>query len=177
MGVTSLPGQGSTFWMDLSVGKAKEMSPETPAAAAWELRRGADVATVLYIEDNPSNLQLVGALLSRLPHISLVTARSGHRGLELAQRQRPDLILLDLGLADISGADVLKRLRTDATTATIPVVVLSADATNSQVRRLLAAGAASYLTKPLDVGLFFTTVQEGLEAAATAANRLTPNGV
>lgn len=197
IGLTSVPGQGSTFWVDLLVAEVKETSPETPAVAGWELRGGANAATVLYIEDNPSNLRLVGALLSRLPHVRLLTASSGHTGLALAQRQQPELILLDLGLPDVSGADVLKRLRADVTTATIPVVVLSADATNSQVRRLLAAGAASYLTKPLDVGLFFTTVQETLlahaeqhlceqartplepaaTAAATAANRLTPNGV
>jgi CheY-like chemotaxis protein len=154
--------------VELTVTEDKEALPETPTATAWNPGSGADPATVLYIEDNPSNLQLVGTLLSRLPHIRLLTAGSGRAGLESAQRWVPDLILLDLGLPDISGAEVLKRLRADTTTMTIPVVVVSADPTDYQTGRLLAAGAAAYLTKPLDVRHFFATVEETLQTDRAA---------
>jgi len=168
VGLSSVAGEGSTFWVELTVTEKEEALPESPTATAWNPDAGADPATVLYIEDNPSNVQLLGALLSRLPHIRLLTAASGLAGLESARRWVPDLILLDLGLADISGAEVLERLRADATTTTIPVVVVSADATDSQTGRLLAAGAAAYLTKPLDVRLFFATVEETLQTDRAA---------
>ena len=168
VGLNSVVGEGSTFWVELTVTEQAEALPEAPTATAWNPGAGADPATVLYIEDNPSNVQLVETLLSRLPHIRLLTAGSGLAGLESAQRWAPDLILLDLGLPDISGAEVLKRLRADATTIAIPVVVVSADATDSQTARLLAAGAAAYLTKPLDVRLFFGTVEETLQTDRAA---------
>ncbi|MPY94530.1 MAG: response regulator [Acidimicrobiia bacterium] len=75
----------------------------------------------------------------------------GRLGLGLAREHRPAVVLLDLHLPDVSGQEVLQRLREDPTTATIPVVILSADATPGQVQRLLASGAAAYLTKPFDV--------------------------
>ncbi len=75
----------------------------------------------------------------------------GSIGLELAQQHHPDLILLDLNLPDISGAEILRRLQEDTLTAAIPVVICSADATESQIQRMLAAGAKDYLTKPLNI--------------------------
>lgn len=164
IGLSSVPGQGSTFWVDLTVADSQATPSEMPVLERWELRPGAKPATVLYIEDNPSNLQLVAALLNRRPHVRLLTANSGHMGLEAAREGSPDLVLLDLDLPDISGAEVLSRLRSNVPTEMIPVVVVSADATESQVRRLLAAGATAYLTKPLDVDLFFTVVDEALQA-------------
>lgn len=90
-------------------------------------------------------------LLARRPNVRLIAAPGGEAGLVLARTERPDLILLDLHLPDMSGEEVLRRLRDDASTQGIPVSVLSADATPAQTRRLLAAGAIAYLTKPLVV--------------------------
>ena len=106
--------------------------------------------TVLYIEDNLSNLELVERILRRFPSIRLLSATRGEQGVELAREHRPDLILLDLHLPDIWGDEVLRRLRTDAALREIPVVMLSADATLEQIKRLLAAGAQGYLTKPIN---------------------------
>jgi CheY-like chemotaxis protein len=75
-------------------------------------------------------------------------------------------VLLDLHLPDISGADVLGQLKRDHSTAAIPVVVVSADATPRQVERLEAAGAVGYMTKPIDIGLLLKTVDANLSAAA-----------
>ena len=86
----------------------------------------------------------------------------GRLGLELAREHHPDLILLDLHLPDMGGREVLDRLRLDPETAGIPVVIISADATPGQVKRLLAAGATDYLTKPLDVSQFLRVLDDNL---------------
>jgi len=75
----------------------------------------------------------------------------GRLGLTLAKEHQPDAILLDIHLPDISGEQVLEELRKDPATASIPVVILSADATPHQIQRLQAAGAAAYLTKPIEI--------------------------
>lgn len=110
--------------------------------------------TVLYIEDNRSNVALVQRILARRPGVTLLVATHGEAGLEMAGTSAPALILLDLHLPDIAGEEVLRRLRQDPQTAAIPVVVISADAIPAQVERLQAAGAHAYLTKPLDVARF-----------------------
>src|SRR5688500_17023738 len=107
--------------------------------------------TLLYIEDNDTNLRLVERILERRPGIDLITAARGLLGLEMARDHQPAIVLLDIHLPDINGDKVLKRLREDPLTNTIPVVVLSADASDRQMQRFLEAGAVAYLTKPLDV--------------------------
>jgi CheY-like chemotaxis protein len=87
----------------------------------------------------------------------------GGLGIELARQHAPDLILLDLHLPDIPGEEVLRRLREDPVTRGIPVIMISADATQGQVKRLLAAGADHYLTKPLDVKSFVQVVERTLD--------------
>jgi CheY-like chemotaxis protein len=116
--------------------------------------------TILYIEDNLSNLTLVEQILTEQPEIELLTAMQGQVGLDLARQHSPDLILLDLHLPDLAGWEVLARLKADEATGRIPVVVISADATARQVERLLDAGARAYLTKPLDVAKFVQVVEK-----------------
>jgi CheY-like chemotaxis protein len=106
---------------------------------------------LLYIEDTDANVRLVEEILSRRPSIKLLPAMFGSLGLELAREHHPDLVLLDLHLPDINGADVLEELRRDPRTREIPIVILTADATQRQLDRLLAAGASAYLTKPIGV--------------------------
>ena len=158
--VESQVGVGSTFAVELPAAAApdtgvRETAPPTAAAAA----RGG---TVLYIEDNASNFRLVERVLERRPHIKLLPAQQGRLGLELAREHRPDLILLDLHLPDVPGEEVLRRLREAPLTASIPVVIVSADATPGQVRRLRDAGVREYLTKPLDVRQLLDVVDRTL---------------
>jgi CheY-like chemotaxis protein len=115
---------------------------------------------VLYIEDDPVNFTLVERILEFRPALKLMHARSGGSGVELAQTHRPRLILLDLNLPDMHGSEVLRQLQRQPATATVPVVVLSADATPSQIERLLTAGARNYLTKPFDIDPFLAVVDE-----------------
>jgi PAS domain S-box-containing protein len=108
-------------------------------------------ATLLYIEDNEANVRVMESVLELRPGWQLIHAGLAGLGLELARAQRPDLVLLDLHLPDGSGFDVLAALKGDEETADTRVVMLSADANHQQEKRLLAAGAMQYLTKPLDL--------------------------
>lgn len=123
---------------------------------------------VLYIEDNRVNFMLVEHILQSRPALKLLQATRGETGVSLAAERTPRLILLDLNLPDIHGSDVLHRLQQDPATAQIPVVVISADATPSQIERLLAAGARNYLTKPFGLKQFLAVVDEVLEQANAA---------
>jgi CheY-like chemotaxis protein len=119
--------------------------------------------TVLYVEDNLSNLTLIEHLLADHAEIKLITAMQGRLGLDLARQHHPDLILLDLHLPDMPGWEVLAQLQSDDATRNIPVVAVSADATPRQIERLLKAGARAYLTKPLEVDRFHAMLREILE--------------
>jgi len=151
IGVDSAAGEGSTFWVDLpsvdGVGKnppARKDVLDTPIM-------GVESHTILYIEDNLANFELIKQVLSEEKQIALVWAMQGSTGLDLARQQQPDLILLDLHLPDMHGHDILTQLRGEEATRDIPVVIISADATSEQIERLQAAGVDGYLTKPLDL--------------------------
>jgi CheY-like chemotaxis protein len=119
-----------------------------------------DSHAVLYIEDNPANSRLVERILAQRSNIKLLLAKQGGEGLTQAREQKPQLILLDLNLPDMHGSEVLQRLREDKRTEAMPVVVISADATGTQIEKLLSAGARNYLTKPIDVSRLLHTVDE-----------------
>ena len=152
LGVDSEVDRGSTFWVELtSTDEASVARAPDEVARTLDLATTSRPATVLYVEDNASNVRLMSRLLSRRPEVSLLHAADAQTGLSLARDRRPDVIFLDLHLPDASGEDVLRQLWDDPALRTIPVIMLSADATSGQVRRLLASGATAYLTKPLDL--------------------------
>ncbi|MGH2529119.1 MAG: response regulator, partial [Actinomycetota bacterium] len=128
--------------------------------------------SILYIEDNLSNLKLIERVFAGRPQFRLMSAMQGRLGLELARENGPDLILLDLHLPDIPGDEVLMQLRQDPATRRIPVVMIFADATHGQVKRLLEAGADEYLTKPLDVKRFLETVDAALRGGASGHEKV-----
>jgi CheY-like chemotaxis protein len=164
MGVQSTEGVGSRFWLDLNATTSPLLAVESAGSTvAPALVPGqARTRTVLYIEDNLSNLKLVQLLLSRWPGTTLLSAMQGQLGLDFARQYHPDLILLDIHLPDINGDQVLNRLRANAATWSIPVIVVSADATAGQIARLMEAGALAYLTKPIDVPQFLAVVGDAL---------------
>jgi CheY-like chemotaxis protein len=116
--------------------------------------------SVLYIEDNLSNLKLIEHLLDEETNLHLVSAMQGSIGLDIARKQLPDLILLDLHLPDMPAWEVLAALKEGETTRHIPTVVVSADATPGQCKRLLDAGARNYITKPIEVPHFYRVMDE-----------------
>ncbi|MDQ6626496.1 MAG: response regulator [Verrucomicrobiota bacterium] len=124
--------------------------------------------TLLYIEDNPSNAEVVELIIENRPDLKMITAGKGSSGLEMARKRRPALILLDLHLPDINGDQVLTRLKSDPRTAAIPVVMLSADATGKEVERLKKLGACAYVTKPFRVSGLLRVLDETLTPAAAS---------
>jgi PAS domain S-box-containing protein len=164
--VHSTVGEGSVFTVQLKTAP-NPVDEDRLASAYSEGEQSASIGsgTILHIEDNPANARLVHQALAGQPDVRLMLAMQGSAGLDLARAHRPDLILLDLHLPDMGGTAVLKALQADADTSDIPVVVMSADATPSQIRALLATGARAYLTKPLDVREFLAVVGEHLNRA------------
>lgn len=158
LGFKSEVGRGTTFWIDLP--RALLETSLKPASDSLPEESKLPSTTILYIEDNISNLTLVERLLKKHPEVRLLSAGEGQSGFELARRRRPDLIFLDIHLPDVNGDEILRRLRIDPETAAIPVIMLSADATADQIERLRSAGASDYLTKPLDFARFFAAIRE-----------------
>jgi signal transduction histidine kinase/ActR/RegA family two-component response regulator len=164
IGAESREGAGSTFWLELAVAapphhataRAAEPGGQRPARPPRHRR-------VLLIEDNLANLKLIQALTSDREHIELLPAMTGRLGLELARQHHPDLILLDQHLPDLTGAEVLHRLKAHPATRDIPLVIVSADATPGQVRKMRELGASDYLTKPLDIPRFLQVIDGILE--------------
>jgi PAS domain S-box-containing protein len=167
--VESAPGEGSTFRVELPLeqsplARLEIVRPPTPGIAEREPTPGP-ARTILYIEDNLANWNLVETIFASRADLQLLPALQGRLGVELAREHLPALILLDLHLPDMSGEAVLRELRADPRTAAIPVLVISADATPHQVERLRTAGAQQYLTKPLEIDEFVASVDRWLGAA------------
>jgi len=176
IGVESTIGMGSVFWIEMISTSAPELRDEesTPAAPApAQVDSGVPLHTLLYVEDNPANLKLVEHLMARRGDIRLLTAVNGRLGVELAHNLRPKVILMDINLPDISGFEALQILRTDAVTAHIPVVALSANAMPRDIEKGLKAGFLQYLTKPIKVKEFMNALDMALDLAQkhAGANR------
>jgi len=172
IGVESAVGLGSVFWFELNAAEMPGLAEDPGHIAAVpsaQISHGVERKTLLYVEDNPANLQLVEQLIARRPDILLLSARDGKTGIRLAREKRPDVILMDINLPGISGIDALKILREHAATAHIPVVALSANAMPRDIEKGLAAGFFRYLTKPIRVDEFMKTLDVSLEFAAQAA--------
>jgi protein-histidine pros-kinase len=156
--VRSELGRGSTFSVELAT-TVQQAEPVTSARS-----RGGTRLTVLHIEDNPTSRTLVRRVVGRVPGMKVVAAATATEGLEIAASDAPDAILLDLHLADATGYDVLERLRADPGTASIPVVMMSADTTRSSLERALQLGANEFLTKPVDANRLLAILAELAES-------------
>jgi CheY-like chemotaxis protein/anti-sigma regulatory factor (Ser/Thr protein kinase) len=164
--VRSEPGQGACFAVLLPaapVTPVDAVGREAPAcndaAAAPRARR------VLCVEDNPVNVQLLQQALALLPEVDLRVATSGAEALKMARAVRPDLLLLDMHLGDLSGLELKRRLDADEATRDLPCIVVSADAMPERQHAAHAAGVLDYLTKPFDVPHLLSCVRRALAVA------------
>ena len=178
VGVHSVEGEGSVFWVELQAARAPMQAnagaPQSGAARAPAGRDGNTECTVLYVEDNLANLDLVSQILNRRPGLKLLGAHNGHTGLALAREQQPLLILMDIDLPDISGLEVLRMLQQDASTRHIPVLAVSANAMPLDISQGLAAGFFRYLTKPFRIDEFLEVLDQALVFADHQTARRAP---
>jgi len=174
IGFESKVGTGSLFWIELNLTTASQSiadGPDNTKLVADKNIPDTQMQTLLYVEDNPANLMLVEDIIERRPDIRLLSAGDGYRGIELARDFLPDVILMDINLPGISGIDALKILAADQTTSHIPVIALSANAMPRDIEKGLEAGFFRYLTKPIKINEFMSTLDEAMKFARLDAAR------
>ncbi len=171
VGFSSTPGNDTTFWIDLPLhlSPRPESRPSPRAQAQHEAvlaSKDGSPFLVLYVEDNPANVELMEELLSSFDGVRLVTAATGEQALALLADLRPSVVILDINLPGMSGFDVLKQIRAMPARAGVPVVALSASAMDRDLKRAEDAGFARYLTKPVNVDVLLSTLERLLGAEA-----------
>ncbi|MGZ4956813.1 MAG: ATP-binding protein, partial [Methylobacter sp.] len=140
IGVESIVGEGSTFWIELPAAVAEDYLPSDSGVGAAAVQNTYDAThTVLYVEDNPANLRLVRKIISAKTCLLMLDARTAEQGLDIARTRHPDLILLDINLPGMNGFEVLRRLQDNPVTCDIPVIAISANAMERDVKKGLAA--------------------------------------
>lgn len=173
IGVESVVGEGSVFWTEFKTAGAPQFVQPLAGHAdlqPHEVPEGVPLRSILYVEDNPANLELVGQLVARRPDLRLLSAADGPLGIEYARACIPDLILMDINLPGMSGIDAMKVLRDDPATSHIPIIALSANAVPCDIEKALEAGFFNYITKPIMVSQFMDAVNEALARARPLAD-------
>ncbi|MCK4710885.1 MAG: response regulator, partial [Gammaproteobacteria bacterium] len=153
---------GAHFWVELpqeSVAQTEVQDNETITENSTAIK---DLKTILYIEDNPANLKLVCKILDKQQHIKLITAHEPELGLELAVTHRPKLILMDINMPRMNGYQMLSIFQSDEQLKDIPIIAITANAMAKDIKRGKEAGFSDYLSKPLDIRHFLTTIEHHL---------------
>jgi PAS domain S-box-containing protein len=151
--VHSTMGKGSQFSVSLPSCAPKKINKKyefLPLESSWP-ETSKQKLTVLYIEDNKTNVLLVQDVLSDFPEVNILTAPHAAMGLDLAYAHQPDLILMDINLPGMDGFEALKRLQNMEETHDTPVIALSANAMQKDIDRAKEAGFKDYITKPIDI--------------------------
>ena len=173
IGVVSTLGQGSVFWVEFKTAAAPQFTiplADPAAAARPKVPDGTPLRTLLYVEDNPANLELVGQLIERRTDLNMLSAADGALGVEYARACLPQVILMDINLPGMSGIEAMQILRADPLTAHIPIIALSANAVPRDIERALDAGFFNYITKPLKVSQFMEALDVALEFSRKASH-------
>ena len=162
--VASQIDKGTTFQVELSKAVLPEKGAKETAKPAVQSEIGSDdsTLTILYIEDNPSNLKLVQTILQTQKNIDFLSAIDATSGIEIAITKQPDLVLMDINLPDIDGYEALTRLHDEPKTTAIPVVALSANAMPEDIDKAKSAGFKDYITKPININTFLNVISSAL---------------
>jgi PAS domain S-box-containing protein len=171
IGVQSSFGVGSEFWVEFNA--AQTPAVELCLAQARKAQPTLGVyseprCTVLYVEDNPANVDLVEQIMARHGNLQLYSATNGLQGIAMARRHRPHVILMDIHLPGMSGLEALHILRQDPVTRHIPVIAVSANAMQLDVVNGLSAGFFRYLTKPFEIDRFLEVLDLALAQALSS---------
>lgn len=169
--VESTVGEGSRFTVSLEMSEAsdanEEMMASTIAVPEEPVKAEDEKKTILYVEDNPNNVELVKLTLRRRPNVTLEVATEATTGLQMAQTIKPDLILMDINLPGMNGFEAMEALRQNDLTSNIPVLALSANAMPRDIERGKNAGFQDYLTKPINIAVLLEKVDEYLNYVPT----------
>ena len=162
IGFESTLDLGSTFWLEFPIvsGELTARDFDDPADDFTMKAKH----TVLCIEDSPSSLKLLEMIIGRFPETIMISAHTGELGIDLAEIHRPDVILMDLNLPGIDGFETLNRLKASSATKNIPVIALTARASDKDKDRGLEAGFAEYLTKPINVEVVTSTIKQAFQS-------------
>lgn len=168
VGFHSTPGQGSEFWVEMPVATAIEPPISPVSIRDRGMTIGVDGAhhLVLYVEDNPANVNFMRDLMSTFDTIDLVVVPTAELGVELARARRPEIVIMDINLPGMSGLDALRALKASPETNHIPVIALTAAASERDRQRGMEAGFYRYLAKPVKVDEFIEAVESLLAAGA-----------
>ncbi|MCH8618494.1 response regulator [Undibacterium sp. TS12] len=170
IGINSQVGIGSTFWIKFAksgaVPSVSAVTADSEMRDRPEKRENEIQKSLLYVEDNPTNLRLVAELIRLRSDLSLLTAADGLLGIEQARLHMPDVILMDINLPGIDGIETRRFLRDDPKTSHIPVIALTANAMPDDLEKGAKAGFFHYLTKPIDIVQFNTVIDDALQFAA-----------
>ena len=120
---------------------------------------------MLYIEDTPASIRLMENIVQMIPGLKLITAPTAEVGLPLAEVRQPDIVILDINLPGMSGVEAAKRMRANPATKAIPLIALSANAMEMDVKRGLEAGFNEYLTKPISIKHLISMLKHYMDKA------------
>ena len=168
IGFESAEGRGSTFWIDvpLSSEQSGDGEDHTPFNIANRHIDEDSSRRILYIEDNPDNMHLMESIIDQLDNTRLLLAYNAEQGIDLARRENPHLILMDINLPGMNGVEALKKLQNRIETNHIPVVAVTSAALPSEVEAGLKAGFVDYITKPLDVSRLVNVIERALSTTS-----------
>jgi signal transduction histidine kinase len=157
IGFESAAGKGSTFWIDIPLTVPGEVTETEEAKEPDSGNESSDAADhigdlkIIYIEDNPDNLFLMEKVVSRFSGAKLISAFTAELGIDLAEKEMPDVILMDINLPGINGFDALKKIQLNPALKSIPVIAISADAMDKSIKRGYKQGFRAYFTKPIKI--------------------------
>lgn len=170
IGVDSTLAEGSTFWVEfpacpadliLSDDKSHPIASTHTASTSQATTQTMEARRrrLLYIEDNPANMKLVRKAVGSKSNLALIEATTAEEGIRIADREQPEVILLDINLPGMNGYEALKVLRANPELRNTRIIGLSANAMHSDIERAKMAGFSDYLTKPIDINLLLITLE------------------